>query len=253
MTAAPRYVRLAAELRGAIGRGVYPVGSYLPTEHELCARHAVSRHTAREALRVLSEEGLIARRRGAGTIVTAPPAAPAYVQPLADVDALLQYARDARLVTTAVRPLAPESRLRAALRLPREAAFTCIEGLRVVETGPPIARTRIVVADSLAPPRTVIDGLAGALTEWIAHAHGVTFDVIDQEISADLLGPKEAAALHATEGGAGLRTRRWFRLASKAAAVASDTIHPADRFVYGMSWRRRGAAPSRREADAEPS
>ena len=49
--------------------GVYPVGSQLPTEHELCERFSVSRYTVREALRRLREDNLVSSRPRAGTLV----------------------------------------------------------------------------------------------------------------------------------------------------------------------------------------
>ena len=61
--AMPLYRHLAEALRTAIAEGVYQTGDLLPTELELCATHQVSRHTARDALRLLKDEGLIARKR----------------------------------------------------------------------------------------------------------------------------------------------------------------------------------------------
>ncbi|MBP7693691.1 MAG: GntR family transcriptional regulator, partial [Anaerolineales bacterium] len=57
------------ELRLAITQGTYHPGSQLPTEAELGALLGVSRTVVREALRVLQDEGLIARRHGVGTFV----------------------------------------------------------------------------------------------------------------------------------------------------------------------------------------
>ena len=57
------------ELRQAIMLGTYDPGSQLPTEEELGAMLGVSRTVVREALRVLEEEGLIARKHGVGTFV----------------------------------------------------------------------------------------------------------------------------------------------------------------------------------------
>ncbi|MEM8920729.1 MAG: GntR family transcriptional regulator, partial [Pseudomonadota bacterium] len=93
----PRYQALAADLRAHIESDAYPVGSTLPTEHELCEANKVSRHTAREALRLLLEDGLIARRRGVGTIVVRKSDAPAFAQPLGGLDDLMKYARNAKL------------------------------------------------------------------------------------------------------------------------------------------------------------
>ena len=57
-----RYLQVARTLRKEIVDGVYPVGSQLPTEHELCERFAVSRYTVREALRRLRDDNLVASR-----------------------------------------------------------------------------------------------------------------------------------------------------------------------------------------------
>jgi len=57
------------ELRKAITEGVYRPGSQLPTEAELCEMLGVSRTVVREALRMLEDDGLVARRHGVGTFV----------------------------------------------------------------------------------------------------------------------------------------------------------------------------------------
>ncbi|HUL99877.1 MAG TPA: winged helix-turn-helix domain-containing protein, partial [Mycobacterium sp.] len=72
MTISPadhRYLQVARTLRKEIVDGVYPVGSQLPTEHELCERFAVSRYTIREALRRLRDDNLVSSRPRAGTLV----------------------------------------------------------------------------------------------------------------------------------------------------------------------------------------
>jgi len=57
------------ELRQAITGGTFRPGSQLPTEAKLCEMLGVSRTVVREALRVLEDDGLVARRHGVGTFV----------------------------------------------------------------------------------------------------------------------------------------------------------------------------------------
>ncbi|MFN9937264.1 MAG: GntR family transcriptional regulator, partial [Hyphomonadaceae bacterium] len=90
------YRRLADDLRKAIASGHYPTGSLLPTESDLCATHQVSRHTARDALRILTDEGLIERRRGAGSVVIAAKPIGPFSQGWGEIGDILQYARDTR-------------------------------------------------------------------------------------------------------------------------------------------------------------
>jgi len=44
------YLQVARTLKEEIVGGVYPVGSQLPTEDDLCERFSISRYTVREAL-----------------------------------------------------------------------------------------------------------------------------------------------------------------------------------------------------------
>ena len=65
--------QLAQKIRDAISAGTYKQGDRIATELELGQRYGVSRITARQAVMQLVEEGLLVRRQGKGTFVTAPP------------------------------------------------------------------------------------------------------------------------------------------------------------------------------------
>jgi GntR family transcriptional repressor for pyruvate dehydrogenase complex len=58
-----------AALRNLIARGQYQPGDRLPSERELADALALSRPTLREAIRRLTEAGLLEPRRGSGTYV----------------------------------------------------------------------------------------------------------------------------------------------------------------------------------------
>ena len=69
------YQRIAQALTFEIERGLYSVGSRLPSERELSSRFNVSRPTLREALTVLEAQGLVEIRGGSGTTVLKVPEA----------------------------------------------------------------------------------------------------------------------------------------------------------------------------------
>lgn len=56
----PAYRRVADALRDAINASQYSVGDYIPSERSIAEQYKVTRITARGALRVLREEGLLA-------------------------------------------------------------------------------------------------------------------------------------------------------------------------------------------------
>lgn len=68
----PLYRQVIDHIRRDIESGEYKVGEKIPTESELCEKYTVSRITVRKAVESLSEEGLLTRKQGKGTFVSAP-------------------------------------------------------------------------------------------------------------------------------------------------------------------------------------
>jgi DNA-binding GntR family transcriptional regulator len=67
-----RYRQIANDVRELITSGQIACGQPSPTITELVARYGTSRQTAGKALRLLSEEGILARYPGFGYYVTGP-------------------------------------------------------------------------------------------------------------------------------------------------------------------------------------
>ena len=67
------YAQLAGVLRGRILRGEWSEGDPLPTLPELCEQYGVARITARQAIQLLTTEGLVSSRRGRRTLVSGTP------------------------------------------------------------------------------------------------------------------------------------------------------------------------------------
>lgn len=60
-------------LRKNIVDGIYPEGSLLPSENELCKVHSITRPTVRQALTALVNDGFISKQKGKGSIVRSTP------------------------------------------------------------------------------------------------------------------------------------------------------------------------------------
>ncbi len=69
----PIWKAIATSLRSDMIEGLYGQGDKLPTEAVLAARFGVNRHTVRQALGALADEGVVHARRGAGVFVTTTP------------------------------------------------------------------------------------------------------------------------------------------------------------------------------------
>jgi GntR family transcriptional regulator len=68
----PLYIKIAEGLIGKIESGELTPGDRLPPERDLSEQLGVNRMTLRRALRVLEARGVIERRHGVGTYITAP-------------------------------------------------------------------------------------------------------------------------------------------------------------------------------------
>jgi GntR family transcriptional regulator len=86
--AIPLYVQIADLIRQRIGRGQWPAGTRLPTLEALVEEFGVARVTVRQAMDIVSAEGLVARRQGRGTFVAAPPQERSWLRVETSLDAL---------------------------------------------------------------------------------------------------------------------------------------------------------------------
>ena len=73
-----RYRAIAADLAAKIRDGSYAPGDALPGQRELSTVYGVTLMTLRQALRELSDEGLIVQRPGKGTFVAPLGASPSW-------------------------------------------------------------------------------------------------------------------------------------------------------------------------------
>jgi len=64
--------RIRTDISDRIRSGAWPPGHRVPSEHELMAEYGCSRMTVNKALAPLAEQGLIVRRRKAGSFVSRP-------------------------------------------------------------------------------------------------------------------------------------------------------------------------------------
>lgn len=64
-----KYIYISNDIRNKIVKGMYHANDQIPFEKTLCLEYGVSKMTVKKALDILVAEGLIIKRRGAGTFV----------------------------------------------------------------------------------------------------------------------------------------------------------------------------------------
>jgi len=232
-----RYLQVARALRKDIVDGVYPVGSQLPTEHELCRRFSVSRYTIREALRRLRDDNLVASRPRTGTLVVPRPAGDAYE--VASINDLLAFARDARFAieSTGMRALDPETADRTGLEPGTE--VLAVQGFRRTDgSGAPVCRTEYYINRAFAGVGRLLQRHTGPIFPLIEDLFGVSIGQVHQEIAAVLLTGRLAEALRVDDASPALQVRRTYTTSDGEVAQVTLNTHPACRFRHSMTMRR---------------
>lgn len=237
----PRYARIANDLIAAIAAGRYRVGALLPTEHELCERYQSSRFTIREALRLLTEAGMVNRRPRAGTVVVSSSQREPYLQALDSIDDLLQYSTGTRLRLLERGWAAHEPGQPDPPPIPAGEAWVFARMIRHLPSNPrPVCVTRVYLSPAFASLGRQIASQAVPLYRQIESKFGVRVARVEQQISACALSRGDAQALLARVGSPALRIVRAYHGDDGRLLEVSDSLHPADRFGYAMTIRRAG-------------
>jgi DNA-binding GntR family transcriptional regulator len=236
----PLYANLARDLQVAIAAGHHEPGSLLPGEIELAEIHRVSRATVRAALDLLEKEGLVERRRGAGTRVLRPRPAHGFGQSVLSIDELIHYARDTRRVVRSVDDAVIDLETAANLGIAAGSRWLRIQSLRIDGSHPkrPICASESYVAHALASVKHRLDDETTALCDLLARHHGVLLDRIEQEMRGAVVPAHLAEPLAATVGDPALRILRRYVDASGDVFLVTVGLHPADRFAYRMRLDR---------------
>jgi DNA-binding GntR family transcriptional regulator len=230
----PRYRKLADLLRKRIVSGRYAVGSLLPTELEICQQHAVSRTTAREALRSLTVEGLVSRRAGHGTRVESASPVTRYSQAGSSIDGLLS--ERIRLWPFGADDVIADSAAAKSLRCRPGQLFLRMQGVvrRAKDSAKaiPLYWADIFVAAAYSDIRDSVKSHDGTIANLVEKKFGERVSAIHQEITPVLLDKVLARHLSARAGSPALYVKRWYYISDRFPAVVSMTTRPADRFTY---------------------
>ena len=201
----PTYKRIQNVIRRRIETGQLKPGDVVDSERELAMLHKVSLMTARHALVDLAREGIVERRRGAGTFV-APPKIHfnklmSYTEQMSSRGLMAQ----SKLVSSGV--LDDEPDIAARLSLSATTHLTMIE--RVRKAGDePLALESCYLSAQEFPGLVAASLERGSLFSTLENRYGVELAYADEEIDATAADPKTAELLAVPRGSPLLRMRQ---------------------------------------------
>jgi GntR family transcriptional regulator len=238
----PLFRRISSSLAEAIGRGDYPVGGQLPTELTLMRMFGASRFTIREALAELRSRGLIASRRGLGSIVLrASPQEAAFTETYESVDEFLAGIVQAPITTLEVTDVVADAVLASQLHCEEGRQFIMLRGERRRWSHPeeaPIALVCVYVNSTYGLIRPQLSNLTESLAGVAEKALNVRVQRIVQELQPTLLDADEAANLAAPVGSPAMLAWRWYYLDNDDLIIISRSIYPQGRMVFRTELTR---------------
>ncbi|HAW44954.1 MAG TPA: GntR family transcriptional regulator [Sutterella sp.] len=238
--------RLAHKLTRGIASGLYPVGSFLPTEMQLTERENCSRQTVRAALAELERAGLIRRKPHVGTQVINRNTSKGFDKQLSSFADLKRLASNNPRQVIDIREevisleFAQKTGLRAGEPMIRLTMIRKGEG----PDEPPIAFTLEYLDkkyhDLIAVSRKRPDLL---MIDLLSREYGLKCSEIRQSIEATVLSPQAAEALQATPGTPSLRIFRRYLDANNHVLLTTISYHPAERYAFNLNVSLQNGTP----------
>ncbi len=237
-----RYAQVAQTLASGIRSGVFPVGSLLPTEMELCALYATSRPTVRAALAELQSLGMVSRRKRVGTRVEAVAGQGGYSQSLASLEDLTQMAaHQARLVQRSGNVVADDA-LAAEIGCAAGSRWVRIDMLRLGPDEDPaqaVGATRVYVSALYPDIARLLEQSPRSLISTLIESHyGRRISEVEQTVQAVAMPADLAERLGTAAGSPGLKMVRRYLDQANELVEATVTVHPGDRMVAKSRLRR---------------
>jgi GntR family transcriptional regulator len=216
----PLYFQIAENLKQAIESGAIGPGERLDNEVQLSERLSVSRPTVRQAIQRLTQEGLVVRQRGVGTVVVN-----RRIQRRLALSSLYEdlkaSGREPATSVLAVRSVSADEETAAALGVEPGQDVMLIERLREAD-GRPLAVMRNYLPADLLPRMDVKSVLSRHGLYETLRQQGVQFHSAEEVIGARKATAAEAALLQAPRG-------------STVLTMARVAIDPAGRAIeYGV-------------------
>ncbi len=236
-------------LRDRIAGGHFEGSGALPTEQALSAEHGVSRVTVRRALAALENEGLITRRRGAGTFLSDSGRPRPIVADLSDALANLMAmgsSTKVRLLAFAYEP-APEA-VAAALGLPAGERVQRSVRVRYVDDAP-FSFLTTFVPEPIGRTYSEADLASRPLLSLLERS-GVEVESAAQEIGAQLAAPDVAEALGVETGSALIALSRTVYDRGGAGIEHLSALYRPDRYAFRMDLVRTQDRNGRRWSPA---
>lgn len=234
----PRYITVAQTLMQDIEKGTFPVGGMLPTENEICERFGISRYTAREAVRQLTDLGMVTRRAGIGTTINSKSVNARYTAHISDPTELFAFQKQTRAQLLGEDKVTIRGEWVKLLPDASGQVWPRFTSLRYPAGGTePIMYTETLVHPAYEGIRDRIHKPGQTVYKLIEQLRGERVNALKQEITCVALPKRIADLLHARAGAPALRVLRYYLGADESLLSVAINTYPQDRFKLVTRWQ----------------
>ncbi len=201
----PAYQKIQATIVKRIDSGQLKPGDAVDSERELARIHKVSLMTARHALTALEREGLVHRRRGAGTFVAPPKIHFNKLTSFTEQMASRSLAACSKVLSFSV--VDNEQEVAARLALSAHTRLLKVERLRIAADEPFALETCYLPAEQFSGlTRNTV--ARGSLFSTLEGTYGIQIAYADEEMDATAAAPATANLLKVARDAPLLRIRQ---------------------------------------------
>jgi GntR family transcriptional regulator len=241
---APLYLKIATEVEAEIRSGRLRAGQKIDSERVLAEKLGVSRMTARQAIRHLSQRGLIETRTGQGTFVGQPRIEQRLETLAGFTEEMARQGRQASSVVISSETIAPDETCRLALGLSRSGRAHRLVRVRLVD-GTPVALENTEITAERTPGLLELANFGQAsLYEILRAQFGIVPTRAEQSLTASLADAQTARTLQTEAGAPVLKLTRLTRDQDGRALEFVRSVYRGDFFVMKVHLSIGGADPA---------
>lgn len=244
------YYQLENVLREKIISGAFSNGDRLPTEIELIEQYGVSRITVRQALKSLSDEGLIERRQGRGTYVVERKAKKrkftGVIHLTGSLDELITMGMQTPVKVLEMNRIEADLHEAELLKIKVGTPIYCLKRLRINDNKP-FGLIINYLPEEIGARLTIADLSKGALLHTIESKLGYQLETANQEIKAELADAYVANLLNVRVGTALLAIERTVFTDKNLPVEYVHTLYRSDLHGYFVKLIRDKSKKKRKE------
>ncbi len=203
----PLYYQLKEIIIDGINKGEWGIGDIVPSENQLCKIYNVSRNTSQRALDELVHEGILTRKQGVGTFVTAPRIEQALsgFYSFADAVKARGYTHRVKVLSISVECASPKQM--RVLGLAENDPVIVLTRLRFVNDSPFVLETSCI-PESIAKGLNEVDFEKNSLYKVLTNKYRIYVTKAKETFEPVLINKTESKLLDVDEGGPAILLER---------------------------------------------